>query len=95
MTSFLIWPNDVVEEVNSDGDTVNEWTTTGLFDLLVLNGYPLHKDPDGGRWDGVLDVAVTDNGTTVIAHTQGPMPREHSMGEASRLFLDWLRAEEA
>ncbi len=92
-TSYLIWPNNVVEEVNPDGETVNEWTTPGLFDQLVLAGYPLHKDPDGGRWDGVLDVAVTDDG--VIAYTQGPAPRVHQMGTASRLFLDWLRAEES
>ncbi len=89
--TYMIWPNDQVERINPDGETTEEWSAPGLFAQLVLSGYPLHKEPSGGRWDGVLDLRVGDDEKTVIVHTSGPELREHELGEASSLFLDWLR----
>ncbi len=91
---FLVWPDGRVEEIEPDGESNMIWTVPGLFDELVLAGYPLHRDRNMGRWDGVLDLAVDPEklGDGVTAYTSGPEPCEHLMGPASDVFLDWYRA---
>lgn len=91
---FMVRPDGQISEITPDGEEDRWWTAPGLFDTLVLAGYPLHRDPDLGRWDGVLDLSVDpDDPSEVTAYTVGTEPREHQMGAASELFLDWYRRE--
>lgn len=86
---FMLFPNGSIEEVDEDGDTFDYPSEPGLFDDLVTAGYPLHKDPEISRWDGIIDLRV--EGEAVIVHTTGVKPREHNMGPAGELFLSWYR----
>lgn len=88
---FILWPDGAVEEVAPDGDTTDSWTAGGLYDSLVLAGYPLHRDVESGRWDGVLDLAVDPSTLAVTANTALPAG-EHAMGEAGQEFAAWYVA---
>lgn len=92
MRNFLIWPAGNTEEVTGDGDTTTVWPTPDLYNDLLLAGCPLHGDVEGGRWDGVIDVAVTDD-RQVVAFTRGPESREHVLGDAAQVFLRWYTTE--
>ncbi len=90
---FMLWPDGSIDEVDEEGESYTYPLEPGLFDDLLTAGYPLHKDPDGGRWDGIIDLRVEDD--RVICHTNGPAPHEHDMGPAGELFLAWYRENAA
>jgi hypothetical protein len=87
---FLIAADGQVEELAEDGEVERYWTSTSLYGDLLLAGYPLHADPERGRWDGMIDLSVDpDDLTDVTVYTAGQSPHEHSMGAASETFLRW------
>lgn len=90
---FMLFPDGRVEEVDTDGGLWEYAPVPGLFDELVLAGYPLHRDPVLAAWDGIIDVHV--DGDRVVAHTTGLKPWEHDMGAAAELFLAWFREHAA
>lgn len=90
---FIVWPNGTVEEVVDDGAATVRWTAPGLYDELLLAGYPLSANRDDSRSDGVVDLSVDPaDPREVIAYTTGKPPHERSMGAVSRVFLDWYDA---
>jgi hypothetical protein len=91
---FILRADGQIDEVEPDGESGRWWNEPGLFDTLVLAGFPLHADPLGeARWDGILDVSVDRlDPREVTVYTTGPEPREHAMGPtAAELFLAWYR----
>lgn len=93
---FMLWPDGRIEEVDEEGETYDYERESGLFDDLVMAGYPLLGHVAGaGTWDGIIDLRV--EGNRVIVHAKGTESGEHDMGAASELFLAWFRknAEEA
>lgn len=90
---FLIWPKGTVEEVLDDDGNGWEWQAPGMYDDLVLAGYPLHRADIDRWWDGVIDLAVdpADPGSVEV-YTSGKPPHEHRLtGEAAEVFLRWYR----
>ncbi len=87
--TFIVSANDAVKEIDDDGGTFTYGDASGLFADLLFAGYPLMHD-DCTALDGTIDLRT--DGTKVIVHTSGAAPREHDMGEAAEVFLDWYRA---
>jgi hypothetical protein len=85
---FVLFPDDRIEEVDAEGNLWAHQPAPGLYDRLVLAGYPLHLDPVLPAWDGIIDLHVEAG--RVVVHTTGPAPREHDMGAAASLFLAWF-----
>lgn len=91
---FMLWPDGRIEEVDDDGDTYDYPNEPGLYDDLVVAGYPTFRDDStrlgtAGSFDAIIDLRVEAG--RVIVHTNKIPPHEHDMGPAGDLFLSWFR----
>ncbi len=94
---FLLYADGTIDMLTGEDDgtgaeIIDTFTEPGLYNDLVLAGYPLHSDQTA-RFDGTIDLAVDPaNPTDVIAYSGRD---ERAMGAASELFLAWYRSNVA
>lgn len=88
----MILATGMVEELLEEGAATVAWSAPGLFDEMVLAGYPLCADVSA-TFDGCIDL-LTD-GRSVVAQTNGEAPHEHDMTPVGDVFLSWFKAEAA
>jgi hypothetical protein len=89
---FLIWPDDVIDELVGDDTYVSK--VAGIYLALVVNGIPLSGGGDP-RWSQVLDVSINEHGAVTV-YTNGIAPHEHHIDrDAVKPLTDWLREQDA
>ena len=101
---FLVTP-EAIYELTSVGRVLRSWPGDGLFDELIVSGYPVTLLPvDLVGVSGVLDedeeqiffvdlaVCEARSRFTVIVCIPGPVPREAPMpADVAAVFEDWYR----
>lgn len=60
---YLLVTPEIVDLLNEDGESIQQWTTEVVFEDLVLAGAPLFRDED--NWL-VVDLALHDDGSVVV-----------------------------
>lgn len=87
---FMVFPDGRIEEFNDDHDHWDYDPDPCLYEDLLKAGYPPSYHGDFSSYDAIIDLRVVDGQVTVF--TPAPQrPREHDMGTAAGLFLEWLR----
>jgi len=89
-TNYMVWPNDVVEELLNDdtGDTI-VGTIPGIYQTLRDAGMPVSNAE--GAWADMLDFSVDANGR-VVAYTERPATETVIPSAAVQPFLETWKA---
>lgn len=96
LPTYILYPDGIVEHVLPEhGYWEGRRHVPGLYDQLVLAGYPLYTEP-AGSVRTVLEYVVylTLDPAGGVVCTGGHESQEHHMGGASKVFLSWYQTRE-